>query len=287
MTLGKIIMTTLAAWITYSQTGEKPELPRALYMASDSRITWGSKSIRWDAGRKVFNPKEEPHIFGYCGDVVFPSLALGQIILAIDNGVLFDHHSSPAQKHESIIQLLKNSFANGLNHPARDFSILHAYRESPWPHTEFHIWQITYRTKNCEWDSQKLSIPKETGIIVSLGSGAPCAQNHREIWSDSDAGGTSRSYFSALCDAIASGGDPFSGGAPQLCALYPTPPPKSIGVIKDDRYFLHGIELQSSPLLSKIEWKDELFRDIDPKTKKVKDGARKFAKPRLKTKKKT
>jgi len=83
-------MTTLIAWIVYSATGERPELPRAIYVASDSRITWGSQARRWDAGRKVFNPSKAPHIFGYCGDVVFPSLVLGQVISAIDNNIMFE-----------------------------------------------------------------------------------------------------------------------------------------------------------------------------------------------------
>ena len=45
-----------------------------IYLASDSRITWGSANRRWDAGRKLFTSDKSSHAFGYCGDVVFPSL---------------------------------------------------------------------------------------------------------------------------------------------------------------------------------------------------------------------
>jgi len=275
-------MTTLISWITYSATGEKPELPRAIYIASDSRITWGSESLRWDAGRKVFNSRENPHIFGYCGDVVFPSLVLGQIVTAIDNGILFENEHTPDQKQERILETIKNSYQEGYNHPVSDFSILHACRAIAWPYTEFSFWHISYKAKTNEWFNEKLPLPENTGLVISLGSGAASAKSHEGRWTESDVGGTSRSFFSAFCDAIDSGDDKLSGGAPQLCALYPNLPPQCIGVIKDNRYFIHGMEVQPGPRLSNIEWKDVLFRSIDPETKMLKAGARHFVRPALK-----
>ncbi|MEQ1557855.1 MAG: hypothetical protein ABL933_02800 [Methyloglobulus sp.] len=275
-------MTTLVSWITYSTTGEKPELPRAIYIASDSRITWGSESLRWDAGRKVFNSRERPHIFGYCGDVVFPSLVLGQIVAAIDNEILFEKKCTPDQKHECIFVTIQNSYLEGHNHPVKDFSILHAYRSAAWPNTEFYFWHISYKSKIKTWASEKLRLPEKTGMIISLGSGAASAKNHEGRWKKSDVGGTSRSFFSAFCDAIDSGDDNLSGGVPQLCALYPNLPPKSIGVVKDNRYFLNGMEVLPGPKLSNIEWTDELFRNIDPETNMLKEGARPFVRPALK-----
>ncbi|MGB6153068.1 MAG: hypothetical protein WBG48_13880 [Pricia sp.] len=277
-------MTTLASWITYSKTGEKPELPRAIYIASDSRITWGSESLRWDSGRKVFCSQIKPHIFGYCGDVVFPSLVLGQIISAIDNEILFENEQTSDQKHECIFEVIKNSHKVGHNHPIMDFSIIHAYRSLTWPNTEFLFWHISYKARTDEWFSKKVALPKKTGIVISLGSGAPSAKSHEARWQESDVGGTSRSFFSAFCDSVDSGEDKLSGGAPQLCALYPNLQPKSIGIIKDSRYFLHGMEIQPSPMLSNIEWKDELFQDINPDFNKLKQGVRHFVRPPLKKK---
>jgi len=276
-------MTTLVSWVAYSTTGERPELPRAIYIASDSRITWGSESLRWDAGRKVFNSRENPHIFGYCGDVVFPSLVLGQIVTAIDNDILFERNLTPDQKHERIYETIKSSYLQGHKHPITDFSIVHAYRSVTWPDTEFVFWCISYKAKTDVWISQKIDLPKKTDIIISLGSGAQSAKSHESRWQQSDVSGTSRSFFSAFCDAIASGGDKLSGGVPQLCALYPQLQPKSVGIIKDGRYFLHGMEFKQGEALSNIEWKDELFRDINPTTGNLKKGARPFVRPALKT----
>jgi len=275
-------MTTLASWVSYSKTGEKPELPRAIYMASDSRITWGSDSVRWDAGRKVFCSQNKPHVFGYCGAVVFPSLVLGQIITAIDNDILWGDELTPDEKHERIFRAIKSSYEVSHNNPTMDFSIVHAYRSQAWPETEFVLWHISYKTKTDEWESNKIELPNETGLIISLGSGTSSAEIHGKIWQKSDVGGTSRSFFSAFCDSINSEDDKLSGGPPQLGAIYTQMAAKSIGIIKDDSYFLHGMEIQPTPNLSNIEWKDELFRDIDPFTKKLKLGARPFAKPKLK-----
>lgn len=61
-------------------------------------------------GRKVFTCRIEPHMFGYCGDVVFPSLAIAQIVSAIDNGVLFRAKASADDKHEAVYASLKKSF---------------------------------------------------------------------------------------------------------------------------------------------------------------------------------
>ena len=57
-------MTTLISWVGIDQ-----RRPTSLYLASDSRISWGSQHHRWDVGRKLFSCKVSADIFGYCGDV--------------------------------------------------------------------------------------------------------------------------------------------------------------------------------------------------------------------------
>lgn len=277
-------MTTLASWVTYSKTGEKPELPRAIYMVSDSRITWGSESVRWDAGRKIFNSQKKPHLFGYCGSVVFPSLVLGQIITAIDNEIMFDEIQTPDEKHDIIFEALKCSYKESSNNPTLNFSILHAYRSQPWPETSFLLWHISYNAARNEWSSDKIELPNETDLIITLGSGASSAENHKSIWQQSDAAGTSRSFFSAFCDSINSADDKLSGGSPQLGALYTDMPAKSIGIIKNHRYFLHGMEIKPNPMLYNIEWRDELFQEIQPSSGELLPGARAFVKPKLRKK---
>jgi hypothetical protein len=163
-------MTTLMVWISYSNTGERSNLPRSIYLASDSRITWGSESRRWDAGRKSFAPVKEPHLFGYCGDVVFPSLVLGQLVSAIDQGILFHHGASGAERNTSVLASLQTSHGRRHNVAEHDFQIVHVYRSHDWPSTEFLCWKIGFTAKNGRWDCSELPLPMKTGVVLSLGS---------------------------------------------------------------------------------------------------------------------
>ncbi len=275
-------MTTLIAWASYSNTGQSAHLPRAIYVASDSRITWGSVARRWEAGRKVFTPLKEPHIFGYCGDVVFPSLALGQIISAIDYEILFPPEASANDKNEIIFETIKESHRQRLNVPEQNFQILHVHRTQNWPSTAFAAWIISYDVATASWSCNQVPLPSTTGIAIALGTGASAAKSHAIKWAESDVGGTSRAIFSAFCDAVTSGNDPLSGGTPQISALYTESAPRPLGYVEDGLTFLHGLQLGPSGTLTNIEWRDRLFQRVDPTMLSPIAGARRFARPTLK-----
>jgi hypothetical protein len=274
-------MTSVIAWISYSDTGESPELPRAMYMASDSRITWGTQVRRWDAGRKIFSPYKEPHLFGYCGDVVFPSLVLGQLVSAIDHGILFPPEASAVEKNSAVFESIKASHKRRHNVQEQDFTILHVHRCYDWPSTTFAAWVISYAAAHGLWNCQEIPLPLDTAIAVALGSGADSAKSHVGRWADSDVGGTSRAIFSAFCDAITSGEDRLSGGVPQMSGLYTEGPPQPLGYIENGLSFLHGLQLEPGGALSNIEWRDRLFQRVDPRTRLPIPDARRFARPRL------
>lgn len=275
-------MTTLIAWISYSNTGQSAHLPRAIYVASDSRITWGSAARRWEAGRKVFTPLKEPHIFGYCGDVVFPSLALGQVIAAIDYGILFSAEANADDKNEIIFETIKESHRQRLNVPEQSFKILHIHRIQNWPSTTFAAWVISYDAATALWSCNKVALPSATGIVIALGTGAGAAKSHASKWAESDVGGTSRAIFSAFCDALTSGADPLSGGVPQISALYTENAPRPLGYVENGLMFLHGLQLGPSGTFDNIEWRDRLFQRVDPIMLSPITGARRFARPSLK-----
>jgi hypothetical protein len=275
-------MTTLIAWTSYSNTGQSPHLPRAIYVASDSRITWGSAASRWEAGRKVFTPLKEPHIFGYCGDVVFPSLVLGQVIAAIDCGVLFAPESNANEKNEVIFDTIKASHERRFNVPEQSFQILHVHRTQNWPSTNYVAWLISYDSATNSWSCSQVTIPSRTGIVIALGTGASAAKSHASKWAGSDVGGTSRAIFSAFCDAVISGNDPLSGGTPQIAALYTKNAPRPLGYVENGLTFLNGLQLGPSGALINIEWRDRLFQRVDPSMLSPIEGARRFARPTIK-----
>jgi hypothetical protein len=274
-------MTTLLVWVSYTTTGERSDLPRSMYMASDSRITWGSEARRWDAGRKIFAPVKEPHLFGYCGDVVFPSLVLGQLVSAIDQGILFHPDASAVEKNASVLASIKTSHSRRHNVAEQDFEIVHVYRPQDWPSTEFSCWIISYTAKNGQWHCREPLLPSTTGVIISLGSGANAARAYADRWAQSDVGGTSRAIFSAFCDAVMSADDRLTGGVPQILGLYTQGPPRPLGFSERGLLFLHGLQLELSATIANVEWRDRLFQRIDPMTSQPLDGARRFARPNL------
>jgi hypothetical protein len=99
-------MTTLISWV-----GVDSRSASSVYIASDSRISWGSSNC-WDTGRKVFASKIRPDVFGYCGDVLFPTQVLGQLIEQIDQSILFSHGEPFRSRAKIVKQALAASLGN-------------------------------------------------------------------------------------------------------------------------------------------------------------------------------
>jgi hypothetical protein len=271
-------MTTLVSWVSY-MPGPKGTAPNALYLVSDSRITWGSSARHWDAGRKVFTCRIEPHMFGYCGDVVFPSLVLAQIISAIDNGLLFADDADAEQKHTIVFESIQRSFRRRHDTPDQNFWILHALRTGDGPGRIYSVWQIFYNAKTRTWDTVSLPIPPKTAIVAILGTGTASVKKHVSLWTRSDVGGRSSAIFSAFCDALFSKEDLHSGGAPQIAALHPGSHAQIIGFIQDDIHYLHGLEMIPGKMLHRIKWRDRHFQNINPSTRRRGANDRRLKRP--------
>lgn len=91
-------MTMLVSWIGVDTHG-----PSSVYIAADSRISW-TQEHKFDFGKKVFASKKYPEIFGYAGDVLFPSIVLEQIIELIDAGVLLSKEMTCDAKNKIIFE---------------------------------------------------------------------------------------------------------------------------------------------------------------------------------------
>ena len=68
-------------------------------------------------------------MFGYCGDVVFPSLVIAQIVSAIDNGVLFSTGATVEIMHEVVLSPSKSPFSEDRRHRIRTFQF---YTHCAW-----------------------------------------------------------------------------------------------------------------------------------------------------------
>lgn len=270
-------MTTLIAWISIDSRA-----PLAFYMASDSRISWGSPRARWDAGRKLFLCRRYPDLFGYTGDVLFPSLVLGQITETADSALLFQSEDSSENRHAKFVNAIQTSFTRRHNAPDSDFRILHASREMSGADAQFKVWSLAFDAKSRLWSDTTSPVPDHRSTLVAaFGSGSNALKSHNLDWAKSSQGGTSRAIFSAFCDSVRSGGDPLSGGVPQLVGMYHTRLPQPFGIVYDGERYLHGFPLPNEVESDAVEWRDNLFQRIDGKTLTVLAGAQRHARPKL------
>ncbi|MFS4446546.1 hypothetical protein [Maribacter sp. 2307UL18-2] len=79
-------MTLIISWIGVDDNKEGKK-PASLYIASDSGYSWRT-STKYDYGIKVFGSSRFPEIFAFCGDVLLPSIILGQLLPQIDSGII-------------------------------------------------------------------------------------------------------------------------------------------------------------------------------------------------------
>ena len=262
-------MSLLITWL-----GVDSRAPASIYIASDSRITWG-KDSKWDYGRKVFGFSKSPDILGYCGDVLFPTLVLPQIIDIADRGLLFSKKETCKEKFEiikeKVIKLFKNYPNNALISP---FSIVHASRDDK----NFFCHIIEWNKIN-GWKGKKANFDDYSNKLFVLGSGKnEFLSKFRTYWESCNKK-TSRAVFHCFCDTLFNIKDDYCGGLPQLMGLYRIGDSRCFGIIKKRKRFVSGIEIKKSIDFNLIEWRNELFERCDGKTGQRLKGAQKQPNP--------
>lgn len=249
-------MTTLISWVGVDSRGTT-----SIYIASDSRISWGDAD-KWDYGRKIFCSKNSPDIFGYCGDVLFPTQVLGQLIEQIDQSIIFSSGESFLERYGIVQEALQTALTSTPVNQRRSFQVVYVSRENEGMKSIFHACNISWSRQN-GWVATELNIPNSSNLIVVAGTGSTSMQDWYERWQRSDIVGTSRSIFTAFCDSLHSGDDPLSGGAPQLVGIYRAGASRSFGIIKKGKRYLNGQELNLTGMFESIEWRNELFERCD------------------------
>lgn len=272
-------MTSLVAWVAVDSVG-----PSALYFASDSRITWGD-GRRWDFCKKVFSSNTEPEILGFCGDVLFPVQALSQVISLIDSGYLYEKSDSAREKFIKIAEVIEQIYSTYPEPHTSPFTIIHGVRLGEGNVTRFEVSMLTWS----KLDGFKMEfIPtlekfeqSDPKLIIALGSGTGVIKNIGSLWEQSDVGGTSRAVFSSFCEAVTSGTDACTGGAPQLSTLQRKGVGKPLGYVSSDNTYLSGIVVNKNCNLNNIKFYNSFFEICDPVTRARKDSAQRQPKPRM------
>jgi hypothetical protein len=267
-------MTSLVSWI-----GIDSRAPSSIYLVSDSRISWGN-NLTWDYGRKLFASRNYPEILGYCGDVLFPSQVLGQLIDLIDSDLLFNVEDSSDSKWLKILSIVQQSFESYPDENSRPFRMVYCTRESSGMASVFRMSTLSWKPSEGWIDGQWLGLPEQSGVITTLGSGEKTFRKWYSYWSRTKEKRTSRSVFGAFCDALKSGEDRHSGGAPQLVGVYRKGAAESFGVVyKGERYLL-GLPVGAYNDLDNVEWRNSLFERCDWRTMKPLEGAQRHSRPR-------
>jgi hypothetical protein len=270
-------MTTLLSWIGVDTHG-----PASLYIASDSRISWGIGKY-WNVGRKIFASKTRPELFGYCGSVTFPIQILGQLVELIDCGLLFVTDDNFEEKLEKVRTKINDSYRSQPVSQHDDCEVIYASRVGSRMSSTFHAAIIKVNAKGVTVESCPL--PETSGIVASAGTGKTSLQNSYDEWvgpkvkDPQKRGRTSRSVFGSFCDALASGKDPYSGAPPQLVGLYREGAAKSFGVIYNGSRFMNGIEVNVGPAINNLEWRNSLFERCCGETMNILKKAQRQPKP--------
>lgn len=267
-------MTSLVAWIAVDSRA-----PASIYLASDSRISWGTRQT-WDYGRKLFASRNYAEILGYFGDVLFPSQVLGQLVYLIDSDLLFSAEDLPANKWLKIVSVVRQSFEAYPDENARPFTIVYCGRENSGMAAVFHMYALSWEPNEGWVDKREIDLPKESGIIGVFGSGEEVVNRWYSYWSRTKQKRTSRSVFSAFCDALIGGEDKYSGGAPQLVGIYRQGVAETFGIIYNNRRYLLGLPVDESENLDAVEWRNGLFERCDWRTMKPLEGAQRHSRPR-------
>jgi hypothetical protein len=265
-------MSSLAAWVAVDSRG-----PSSFYIASDSRVTWGTSNAAWDSGRKVFASASSSDIFGYCGDVLFPSLVLGQIEMLLARGVPFTGEQDVIERHQTVRGMIAESFDLYPRESRQPFTILHAARGGSGIPATFHLWKLDWSQAG-GWRDLKSEVPTESVLVLAVGSGAQVVERSEQEWRQR-LGRTSRSVFGSFCDALKNGGDPLTGGPPQLVGLYRNFPGRVFGIVHEGKRFISGMNVPDARTLDVLEWRNELFERCDVHTLERLHGAQRQPRP--------
>lgn len=262
-------MTMLASWI-----GIDPHGPTSAYIVSDSRISWGT-SVSYDHGKKVFASLKYPEIFGYAGDVLFPSVVLTQIVEMIDRDVLITPDLTCTDKNKIIFDKLSYELTKyPMDYSADVFQILHISRDTNvkdgvYPH--FHFYFLSYNKITRNWERSEEDVPKESGIITILGSGKTEFYKNYSRYQDGPNKDTSRNVYHCFIDTLGSIKDPYCGGAPQLVGVYRKPGSvgKYFGTIYNEKCYFAGTEVPKGSNYEAIEWRNDNFERCNGKAKSL------------------
>jgi hypothetical protein len=266
-------LTLLISWLAVDS-----RKPSSLYIASDSRFSWG-RHEKFDQGKKIFCFNNSPDIIGYCGDVRFPTQVIKSIINLADQGAFFGDLNTPDIKFKKIKEYFKNELINHLSNSIpidKTVKILYGTRDDD---AVFHLYTLSWYKITNEWQDEKINFPNYSNTLIALGTGKDEFIAKVKTYNNSSISKTSRAVFQCLCDTIENVEDLYCGGAPQLVGLYRKWNGIPFGIISKNRRYLYGSEKFDN--LDSVEWRNDEFEICDGITMKKIEKAQRQPNPIL------
>ena len=263
-------MTTLAVELSVDQRG-----PCALYIAADSRVTWGSSGNRWDSVQKTFISNTSPDIFGFCGDAFVAPNILNQVVRHIEAGILFATTASAIERHKRTLKSIQASVRNSQLATFKNFSILHGARDGIGMNCSFRLWKSNFAADTKKWRDHEIKIDGKNSYFVELdGSGSSYLRDSLGRMHATSAQRTSRSAFQQFFQTLKDQRDALSGGAPQIVGIFRGKGARHFGTIWGKSRFFCGSELVAGGNYNEVLWFNDKFERTDGKTRDLLAGAK-------------
>jgi len=251
-------VTSLLAWIAVDK-----RRPTGLYFASDSRRSWKDRDEIRDDCIKLFLPSGTREIFGFAGDITFPSKVLTRICSELESDPeLVNGTEDPYNRYCCVLAKLKAEFDALTSKPEHEFTILHGTRVGAMYKASFHLFQYTYDFASGQLSSGSLSCEAGSSVMVSRqGSGGIIVKSFLEK-ETAKLGEVSRAHFSAFCNAVDSGQDKCTGGPIQLAGVHSIKDSLHYGVVTPNGTYYRG-STQLPANVSGIRWRNREFAKVD------------------------
>lgn len=252
-------MTSLVVWVGVDQ-----RRPASIYIATDSRISWALNdqvSHTFDIGKKIWASASFPVVIGFTGDVMFPAIEVPNIIERLDKQAALPDPVGFVER------ALRHAWHRYPVPERRALSIVMAHRMHQEMRSEFALTVLRWSPGSAAWTRSDIPAPISSSAIHFGGSGSARVEYEILRWETSTASGTSRAVFGAFTDALGSGVDPRTGGAPQLGGIYRIGHGRLFGVVHENQRYFAGSPLIGAETLPDVEWRNRLFERVDSATK--------------------
>ena len=262
-------MTLLVAW-----TGIDSRSPASVYIATDSRISWGTKGD-FDFANKTFALKQFPAIIGYCGDSLASQMLISQAIAVVD--AISDYTGTYLENLVDLfVRVIARNYTNyPMNLSTGSFTVVVCGKATLKSAGDFECYRIDSTFKATK--KSKLSLPEQSGPILVAGSGK---SDFEELYSTHQASdnpnkSTSRDVFHAFYKSITAGKNPTVGPIPQIVSVYrkPNTGGSHCGVLARGHRFISGQLIDMDVVPQGMQWFNDNFELTDPHTKRREDGA--------------